>query len=870
MKLTVLACPDHGALETAVTGLMKEYTDISRNGAAVIVPDQSSFSEEERIIKAFGTVGLGNPEVLSFKRLFYNLSGKFPSGRKRLTPSAREMAVAYSLNNIDKADFRLFSGVVKKRELASTVSGLITGFKRYGVTADKLGAADKGLEQNSPLQKKIHDCFMALESYDRLMDESGLCDADDDMRELARILELEDCDFFSGKTVFIRHFSDLNRLQLQCVGGICKKAEGIFAAVCWEDRPEFATTKKLIDGLKRTALENGCQFELKTLDGFKDSRPEPLAYLAKNYYQSSAPAYDKTVERSIFLHVSKNPAAEVRRAAAAIARLVKNGCRYRDITVAARDIDSYAGYIKRIFPIYSIPVFADAKRPLARHSAAGYVLSAMELAIYGFTHENVFGFAKNPFAPHGGSCGELEDYCVEAGIRSWNWGEDFTFIRGAYSSLDYGGEREPEDLTFINQRRGELVELMEPLRLCLGEKRSGKEFAKGLYEFMLSGGLPEKAEAAAKEQENCGDLRGGSETRQVYNLMIDILDDVCTVFGDREIDPEDFYEAFKTACTAVQIGVVPPSADSVTYGDIERMKGARDKYVFVLGLNEDVFPRAFADSSIFTEYEAEALREQWDIELPPMGAEKSENEKLLVYEAVSFAEKRLYLSYSLGKTDGGNLRPSPIVGRVRELFPKLRETEDVNSPNGEYLCATKAAAFLELGTAMGENRPEKFWSLVHALLRDDPIYGPKLRQLEKNMNYNSMETEDLDSELLKKVTGEELALSPSRLESYGGCPFSYFLQYILKLRDTAPMNINFADSGNILHNIIDGFCARVSRDLKGNWRKADASFTDRVFGEVCGEIRRGLSRQISADPRLKAAVERIEATARKCIEEIRT
>lgn len=867
MEMTVLTCPGHSELEAETLRLMKLYNGESPAGAAVIVPDQSSFSEEEKLIAAFGMVGLGNPEVLSFKRLYYKLSARFPSNRRRLTPAAREMAVMHSLSSIDPKDFQLFRGVIHRRELAPAVSALITGFKRYGVTAEKLRTCDGGLPANSPLKKKVHDCLKTLESYDRFMESSALRDADDDMTELADMLSREDCAVFDGRTVFISRFSDLNRVQLDCVAAICRRARRVIAAVVWEDKPQFATTKKLIDALRDTAREAGCGFEVRRLE-YEDRRPEPLARLSAGYYAAADP-YEKTPGRCLFLHAAKTPADEVRHAAAAITRLVRSGFRYRDITVAVRDMEDYAPYIKRIFPVYSIPVFADETRPLAGHSASRFVLSAMELAIYGFNHENVFNFAKNPFAPGGGDCGGLEDYCIEAGIRSWNWADDFTFERGAYSSLDYGTGIEAEDLTSVNERRKELFDLIEPLRLCLSRSRKGTEFAAGLYSFILESKLPEKAEAAAKLQETEGDGRGAAETRQVYNLLMDILDDVCTVFGDSEIEAGDFYEAVKTACAAVTVGAVPPAADSVIYGDIERMKGGRDRCVFVLGLNEDVFPRSFVNNAIFSEYEAEALRE-WDIQLPPGTAEKAENERLIVYDALSFAEERLYLSYALGLPGGRNLRPGPVVRRVKELFPLLRETEDISPIHGEFLCATREAAFLELGTALGDGRPGKFWEVIRALLTADPEYGPRLRRLEADRNRSLALTETLDTELLKKVTGTELALSPSRLESYGGCPFSFFLQYIIKLRDRTPMNINFNDSGNMLHNIIDGFCAMVHRDWGGDWSKVDDAYTGRTFDSVCGEIRRGISRQIARDPRLMTAVKRIEAAAFKCIGEIRT
>ncbi|MCH5187929.1 MAG: PD-(D/E)XK nuclease family protein [Oscillospiraceae bacterium] len=867
MPITVITSPDERSLENEIMRLMKERSPLSENGALALVPDQSTFSEEERLIGFFGVSGLGNPEVLSFSRLFYKLRASFPSGRKRLTAPAREMAVMHALSGIDKDDFRLFRGVIKKRDLTSTVSTLITGFKRYGVTADKLRAAEDKLEDAMPLKGKIHDCLLALESYNALLDKGLFCDADDDMQELKRMLSLPECRFFEGKTVCIRHFSDLNLLQRQCVALIAQRADNVFVAVCHAERPEFATTGKLIEGLRRAAYEYGLDFNKYELTG-ASARPLPLRFLADNYYEGSA-RFKGDPAPHINLHTSKNPFEEVRRVAATIARLVRKGRRYRDITVVARDLSTYSDYIKRVFPIYSIPVFVDAKRPLSGHSAAQFLLSAMELAIHGFSHENVFSFAKNPFAPHGGRCGRLEDYCIEAGVRSWNWSEDFTFIRGAYSSVDYGRGEAREDLSDINERRRELWELIDPLRVCLSESRSGTLYARGIYDFMLAADLPSSAKGAAMEQEKQGDLRGAAETRQVYNLLIDILDDICTVFGDSEITPEEFYDAVKTACSAVQIGVVPPMADSVIYGDIERMKGGSDDIVFLLGLCEDVFPRSFQNNSIFTEAEAGLLTEDYGIELPPGVSEKTENERFLVYEALSSAKEQLYLSHPISASDGGNYRPGPVVKQVRLMFPELKETEDITDPQGEYLCATKAAAFLELGTALGERREGKFWRMLYSLLLKDPTYGPKLIKLTRDMRSDAALTEPLDGELLKKVLGGDLALSPSSLETYAACPFSYFAQNILRLKDITPMNINPADSGNLLHNIIDGFCGYVMREKGGDWKAVTDEYTDAAFSRVCAEIRLGLSRQIAADPRFGFSIERIERMARKCIEEIR-
>lgn len=862
MELNVISSPERSALEEEFTSLMKSVP----RGVVSIVPDQSSFAEEERLMDIFKVTGLGNPEVLSFKRLFFKLRDKYPSGKRRLSSAAREMAVMYAINSVRDEDFRLFKGVVQKSRLAGAVSGLITGFKRYGVDESALQKAEDNLAP-SALKNKIHDSLLTLKSYNRLLESSSLSDADDDLWELGRILSLPECDFFKGKTVFIRHFSDLNKVQRLCVGHICSRADAVYVGVLWDDKPEFATTKTLIDGLRATSRDFSVPFSFKTVTP-KFSENDALMYAFANYYSKDALPFPADEACPLHIHVSKNPSDEVRHVAATIARLISRGVRPGDITVAARSSEDYDEYIRRIFPTYEIPFFADGSEPLSKHSVAAFITAALDLALFGFSHERVFAFAKNPFAPQGGSCGDLEDYCLEAGVRSWNWSEDFTFIRGSYNAAEYGKETVPPDLIEINRLRGEIYSLIQPLKEGLEKERTGEEYAKLLYDFIVSARLPEKAERSAKLLLENGDRRGSEETRQVYNLLVEILEDIYTDFATLTLSPEEFVTSFKTACAAVLVGSIPLTKDSVIFGNVERMKGNRSDYVFLLGINEDVFPRTFADTSVFTEYEAEILRQSHGIELPPMSGEKTENEKLLVYEAVSSAKKALYISYPIASSRGENLRPSSLAERLRFLFPALHETEDVNTSCSEYLCATKQAAYFELFAARGRDENTKFWQLIKSLLASDEKYLPRLELIDKSHGYESEKTEPLDAALLQKVLGDELYLSASRLDSYGECPFSFFLQSILRLKEQKEMNISFTDSGNLMHNIIDGFCA-VVKERKGTWHSLTDASTEKIFQDVCGEIRLGINPHILNDPRFFAALERIEKFAFKCIQEIR-
>ena len=99
-----------------------------------IVPEQFTFSAEKMIISRFGTVGLGNPTVLSFMRLADTVFSIYGAPEFVADTASFEMLVSYCANSIKPDQFRLFDGLVKKSELSRTASEIITTFKRYRIT----------------------------------------------------------------------------------------------------------------------------------------------------------------------------------------------------------------------------------------------------------------------------------------------------------------------------------------------------------------------------------------------------------------------------------------------------------------------------------------------------------------------------------------------------------------------------------------------------------------------------------------------------------------------------------------------------------------------------------------------------------------
>ena len=104
------------------------------------------------------------------------------------------------------------------------------------------------------------------------------------------------------------------------------------------------------------------------------------------------------------------------------------------------------------------------------------------------------------------------------------------------------------------------------------------------------------------------------------------------------------------------------------------------------------------------------------------------------------------------------------------------------------------------------NIEDEKWNEVYQWYNKN--YKEKLESAIKGLDFTNV-PETLDKEAVKKLYGENLRTSISRLEAYRTCPFSYFLRYGLKLSDKEKLNIKPIDTGTFMHKIIDEFFKRT-------------------------------------------------------------
>src|SRR5699024_11261644 len=72
---------------------------------------------------------------------------------------------------------------------------------------------------------------------------------------------------------------------------------------------------------------------------------------------------------------------------------------------------------------------------------------------------------------------------------------------------------------------------------------------------------------------------------------MDPLDKLVEVLGDEQIRPGAFKEILEAGLSEAKVGVIPPAADQVLVGDMERTRLKDIKVLFFVGVNEGKIPK---------------------------------------------------------------------------------------------------------------------------------------------------------------------------------------------------------------------------------------------------------------------------------------
>ena len=777
--LRLLIGRDWTANRNVILSRIAEDVANRRSGRVLIVPELISHDTERRICAAAGDTACRYAEVLTFTRMARRVCEAMECRVEEcLDNGGRVVAMASAARQLSSR-LKAYAAVESRPEfLADLVDG-VDEFKRCCVSSVDLSEASR--ETEGSLAQKLEELSLLMEVYDGLC-MGGKRDPRDQMTWLLE--QMEDGRFGEDHVFYIDGFPDFTRQHMAIIEHLIKVSPEVTISMNCDSvgsgRMAFEIAGETASQLIRIASRAGVSFSVETVGERKD----PLRVVRHEMFQG--PLSFGAAKGSLQVYRAGSIWQECQSAAEQILELVRNGCRYRDITVACSDMGAYQNIVELLFHRLDIPLYCSGTEDILQKTVISTVLAALDAALGGYDQRLVFRYLRSALSPLSmDECDLIENYAVVWGIRGMRWTTQWDHhpdgLGGQWDDLSREG------LEKLNSLRALVIGPLERLRASFRSATRMAEQVDALYDLLDDIALEEKLSGLAGLLDAAGDNREAQIMDQLWEILIGALEQMYDVLGDTHWDPEHFTRLFRLLLSRYDVGTIPPVLDAVQMGKISAMRCHEQKHLIVLGAQEGSFPAYPSPAGVLTDTERMKLR-QLGVPLTGGPSEGIQREFSEIYGVFCGAMESIRV-YCSGD------QPSFVFRRLGQLAGGEIPVEQG--------LGQAAANHWEAGAWLAR------WDLEQTA-KELGVWEPysEVRRLRDH----SLGTVHHDQ--IRKLYGTTLNLSASQIDRQAECRMSYFLKYGLRLQERKEASVDPAEFGTYVHAVLEN-TARCIRDMGG-------------------------------------------------------
>lgn len=817
---------------------------IAENGETrpqiLFVPEHASHQAEVDLCTACGPTASRYAEVLSF-RLLASRVLSLTGGLAEVTPDSGGKLLLLQRAMSEAAPLlKCYRKPSQKAAFLEEVLGVLDEFRSYEVSPEQLEA--QAQEIGGAVGEKLSDLALLYGAYEAKLYRPGR-DARDRLSKLNDVLGASH--YLDGKDVYIDGFTYFNGQEQRALFQMLQVAHSVTVTLLGEknSRSEiFEAALKTQEQLIRLAQKAGCKCRLEWLT---QDHSTPLGYLEQHFFGKTE-GWEKPTN-AIRLREADTAFSEVEQTAADILRLVAGGkCRFRDVTVAARNMTEYEAVIETVFERYGIPAYLSRRSDILEKPALTMLLGALSAVCGRYGYEEMFRYLKTGLAGLTlAECDVLENYVLTWEIDGGMWLRDADWTANPDGYQSSWTEEQTQRLETINVLRRRVREPLLTLSKGLKEGKTVSEKIETVYDFLECLHLQEMLEHNRNQLAEAGELQVAEETAQLWSILCDVLDQFMEVLGDTELDADSFIRLLRLIFTQYSIGTIPVSLDQVTVSEITRNDRHTAKYAFLLGANDSVLPAVGQSGGILNESDRQALARN-GVKLSPSGMEQMGIELQYIYAALAQPTEGLCISYPIRDLAGAELRPAFVIGRIQTLFSSVSIEKECNDKS--YRFTAKIPALESAGREIGG----ELWRYF----AKNPDNAPQLAAMERAAHSGRGR---LSREAVRSLYGDQFFMSASRAERLRSCHFAYFMEYGLKAKERKTATFDAPQIGTFLHYILENVCRDVQQ--KGGFGEVDDE-TVRILAEqyMDGYARQELSQLNHVSARFHYLFNRLRET----------
>ncbi len=787
----------------------------------LVVPEQFTLGSELDLFNKLPYEGFSLVSVKSFRSLVADiLQTRGGLEKNFISEPAQNILMKMVLDDL-KLDLDLYGKNIKDPGFVDLLIQLIKEFKNEDIHPLDLVNLMESPSMSREMTRKLKDINKIYSSYERILSDS-LFDGED--RFVLALEKVDQMEAYKDIVFFFDQFHNMSLLEIKLIDSLVKMGAQVYLTVTID--------KRLVDSpyqVGEMLVKDAEVFEiskrfLNHLDKYLDLsyiflEDESFDNPSLNYLLSQVFSYEKPQARSldnIYLKRYNNTLEEVENLSIAIKKdLIDKGYRYKDIAVIVTSTEEYYKLIKRDFEINNIPFFIDESRNIGENPIVKLVNASLYLFSSNLSTNGLIAYLKYSFNNFSyDQINIFENYIKDRKIRSKMLFDDKYFSLDEKMVKKKYLEEDMKNLKEVEEVRKYLIEAIvnfndgENFLDFSQEDDLVKNHVYKFYRFISDPIILERI--VAYEDRLVGDEKEQleEENRQIWQGLMDILDDIVNLSGERTMSFMDFSLLVKEGLENINISIIPPSQDQIIVGDISRSRVMNVKKIYFLGMTNIYYPRINKTTDLFLEDEKEVLIDH-GISLRTTKDNMSHDESLSLYNLMSRPSKELEFSFSLIDSDNQAMSEAFLLTYIKVcLDPKniiyRNDTYFNNIYSRSRLSYYLAQKVYDIRSKTNISREEKVFVLsLYKYLEEREDYQALVRAIEEGQAYRR--EDKLSKEVAMGLYENLSSVSISQIETFQKCPYKHFIDYGLNPRRENNFYVNNLDIGNIIHKSVSGF-----------------------------------------------------------------
>ena len=721
-----------------------------------------------------------------------------------------------------------FSEVREQPGFTGLMAQFVTELKEACVSPEVFRERMNALKSFEPAYGAKYEALADFyEQYEHQLKKQGLRDSQDAFRIFRERKKGKDAPPARFKALWIDGFFDFSNLQLEYLLELSNITENMTITLTREEAENPEGAFESIDRTRQDLEKLGFKEQFMKPVSYRTEKPS-LLFLQKNLFSQKVTKQAPEPGQDILIFDAIGTEGEMELIAREVHKLYATGqYRYSDFAVLFRQIGHYAPVIVSVFARYGIPAEIHERDRLKFSSWIAVAASLLSLFQNGWQREDLFAFLRSGYVRRFGEdvpkpkddewIAVLERQSFREGVTgahpntnqfpSGNWGnpdcpngkenKSQDRSQGRESWLADWKRPEAEDLVTFNKRKAEtfkaLADLEDRFRSAKTAADHVRIFKQAVYETFGILEISDRYTSFVRRDAACV---------KRFEALLDEIQSYSVKSKGPEISFESFADHFLGLVELDVYSLHERDKNRVQIYDISLARQKEYKIVFVAGLLEKVFPMQVREDPLLSDWERKLINSGMAYPLAER-LPRQNIERFLFYLAVTRAKEHLYLSYPHLDFEGKESLPSFYLEEVKTLFgdrvPIIHQ--DLARP---FPAVDEAITRRELESSVAgalQNAGNSQAALRELLekLAGDP--GSREKFLSALI---PVEAKIADKKILEGGYFEIKQTSPTRLETYAKCPYRYFADKVLHLKDEIG-DMRAMQKGSVLHHVLQQY-----------------------------------------------------------------